>query len=280
MRGLNFDSGFANNAVVILDGLKSSDLQTARHLCEELGDLAYTTATPYCSMVRVGSRIELLSALEKIRNDCVEGVRPIIHIEAHGNKLGIAVGDNQEEVGWSELGLSLGKINKVAENNLGIVMAGCYGLYAISPIRITQPSPYYFLIGSDNEVPAGVIDGVMKMFYRVLFQSNSLRSAMVQVSEQFKQYHVEEFFCKSFARYMKRACTGKGGAARVETLVSGAFERGTPRNRGNLRKLRKSAKQFIKPSKATFDKYAKVFMHGRYAITYEQLFAFVVGHNA
>jgi hypothetical protein len=281
MHALTFDSGFSNNAVFILDGLKSSELQTAKHLHDELLDLAYTTTTPYCSIFRIGTRAELFSVLEEIKKYCVEGIKPIIHIEAHGRKdSGIAVGDNQEVVSWIELSACLGKINKISKNNLGVIMAGCFGLYAISSIKITQPTPYYFLIGSDDEVKAGEIDEVMKRFYRVLFQSSSLRLSMEQIEERFKQFHAERFFCISFGRYIKRACLGKGRATRVENLVSGAIERGTPRNRENLRKLRKHAKQSIKPSKATFDRYAKIFMHGRYAITYEQLYAFVVNKNA
>lgn len=281
MRTLNFDSGFSNNAVFIIDGLKSSDLQTATHLHEELKDLAYTDTTPYCSIFRVTSRIELLSTLEEICNLSAQGFKPIVHIEAHGHKdTGITVGDNEEIIGWNELTASLGQINNIAKNNLGVVMASCFGLYAISTIDITQPSPYYFLIGSDNEVPAGQIDDLMKNFYKTLFTSNSLNLAMQHVPESFKQFHVEKFFCISFGRYIKHRCIGKGGAARLEALVSSAFERGMPRNRDNLRKLRKSAKKMIKPSKATFDKYANVFMHGRYVITFEQLLAFLIENNA
>lgn len=66
MRALIFDSVFSNNTVFILDGLMSSDLQTARHLNEELKDLAYKTDTPYCSLIRISSRSELFLILDQI----------------------------------------------------------------------------------------------------------------------------------------------------------------------------------------------------------------------
>lgn len=276
MNALTFDSRFTNNAVYILDGLKSSELQTAQHLYEELGDLKYETETPYCSIIPIASRAELFSALDQIREFCVEGVRPIIHIEAHGGKsTGIVLGNNEEQVSWGELAIRLGKINEATTNNLGVVMAGCFGLYAIQPITITKPSPFYFLIGSDEKVLAGEIDDVMKKFYRVLFQSNSLQIAMKQVDERFKQFHVEKMFCVAFGRYIKQQCIGQGRRARVEKLLSELVENGMPRNRENLRNSRRTLKQLVRPSKAAFDKYAKLFMHGRYAITYEQLYAFV-----
>lgn len=276
MTGLTFDSRFSNNAVYILDGLKSSELQTAKHLYEELIDLKYEIETPYCSIVSVSSRAKLFSELDQIQYRCTAGIRPIIHIEAHGGiNTGIVLGDNEEQVTWAELAKCLGKINEVTTNNLGVVMAGCFGLYAIQPIKITKPSPFYFLIGSDEKVSAGEIDDVMKKFYRVLFQSNSLQTAMNEVDERFKQFHVEKMFCVAFGRYIKQQCIGKGRSARVEKLLSELVDNGMPSNRENLRNSRKKLKQLVKPSKAAFEKFAKVFMHGRYAITYEQLYAFV-----
>lgn len=218
----------------------------------------------------------MFTALDQIRGLCVEGIRPIIHIEAHGGKnTGIVLGDNEEKVSWAVLATHLRRINEATTNNLGVVMAGCFGLYAIQPIKITKPSPFYFLIGSDEKVSAGEIDDVMKNFYRVLFQSNSLQTAMNEVDERFKQFHVEKMFCVAFGRYIKQQCIGKGRQARVEKLLSGLVENGMPRNRENLRSSRKKLKQLVKPSKAAFEKFANVFMHGRYAITYEQLYAFI-----
>lgn len=276
MNALTFDSLFSNNAVYILDCLKSSELQTARHLFEEISDLRYETETPYCKIVRITSSAKLFSELDDIRKLCLEGVKPIIHIEAHGGMTsGITVGDNQEQVSWAALSNALGKINNATKNNLGVVMAGCFGLYAIKPIKISEPSPFYFLIGSENEVTAGEIDEAMKKFYRALFQSSSLENAMKQVDERFKQFHVEKMFCVSFGRYIKQQCIGSGRAARVDKLLSELVKDGMPPNRENLRKTRKKLKQLVKPSKASFEKFANLFMHGRYSITYEQLYAFV-----
>lgn len=173
---------------------------------------------------------------------------------------------------WAELTSSLGKINAATKNNLGVVMAGCYGIYAIEPIKIANPSPFYFLIGSENEVTAGEIDRVMKKFYKVLFQSGALPIAMREVGEQFLQFHVEKMFCIAFDRYYNHHCIGKGRTARIEGLVTEAMTK-LGSNRKHLRTIRKSLKQQVKPDKATFHRFANKFMHGRYRITYEQVVA-------
>ncbi|GHU36398.1 hypothetical protein AGMMS50256_32940 [Betaproteobacteria bacterium] len=208
-----------------------------------MSDLKYETETPYCSIVSVASRSELFTALDHM------------------------------QVSWAELASYLGKINKATKNNLGVVMASCFGLYAIKAIKITEPSPFYFLIGSDEKVLAGEIDSVMKKFYRVLFQSCSLQIAMKEVDEKFKQFHVEKMFCIVFGNYISQQCIGKGRNSRIENLLSELVRNGMPRE--NLRSYRKQLKQLVKSNKADFDKYANLFMHGRYSITYEELYAFV-----
>lgn len=145
MNDLTFDSSFSNNAVYILDGLASSELQTARRLDEELSDLKHETETPYCSILRTDSRSSFFSALGEIESLCIDSVRPIIHIECHGDmNTGITVGDQREKITWDELVDCLRDVNKASKNNLGIVMAGCFGLHAIRPIVITKLSPFYF----------------------------------------------------------------------------------------------------------------------------------------
>ncbi|RRW54962.1 hypothetical protein [Pseudomonas moraviensis] len=280
MNDLTFDSSFSNNTVYILDGLTSSELQTARHLSEGLSDLKYEIETPYCSIIRTDSRSSFFTALSEIKSLCIDGIRPIIHIECHGDmNSGITIGDKKEKIAWDELVDSFREVNKATKNNLGIVMAGCFGLHAIKPITITKPSPFYFLIGSEGEISAGEIDEAMKSFYRALFQSDSLQTAMGQIDKRFKQFHAEKMFCISFGRYIKQKCIGKGRNARVENLLSELFENGIPRNRESLRRYRKELKQLTRPNKAAFQKFADIFMHGRYAITYEQLHTFVTQKN-
>lgn len=279
MRALIFDSKFLNNAVFILDGLKSSDYQTATHLHDELLDLALKNQAPYCQKRVTRSRIDLFAALDEIRDLCREGVKPIIHIEAHGipdaPDSGIVFGDDEEFVTWDELARRLGEINRITKNNTGVVMAACFGLYAITPITIYKPAPFYFLIGNDQLIEARAIDECMKKFYRVLFETDSLAAAMNQIEKRFKQFHVEKFLCIALGRYIKKFSMGRGADERIERYVSKRVEQGVVTNRESLRNARKEAKAMVRDRKGLFVRYARIFMHNRYAITFEQLMAFV-----
>jgi len=279
-----FTSQFSNNAVIILDALSDTDLQTARRLSDDLLCLTLSDGTPYCRYVRIESADELLDALETIRHECERNLKPIIHFEAHGSKEeGLQIGASGEYVSWQEISDQLVKINSITKNNLGIVMAACFGLYAISPIKLTSKAPFYFLIGASNDVSAGYIDEAMCRFYRKLFDLRSLDDAMTEVDNEFKQFHSERFFCVSFGKYIRRACMGRGAANRVERLVSKVFDSGTPRNRENLRKIRRSAKTFVKSSQRQHDAFARLarnFLHGRVSMSFEDFENFVKGSAA
>lgn len=271
-----FESRFSNNAVVVLDALRSSDMQTARRLEEELSQLKNEDGTAYCRIIKTTNKQSFISALHSIGVECQRGLKPILHIEAHGDKVtGLEIGDGQEIITWQELEDELAKINKYTGNNLGVVLATCWGLYALSPLKIANPSPYYFLVGPDRIVSAGYINDQMQEFYKVLFVSSSLDAAMGKVAQEFKQYHSEQFFHRVFATYLRKACMGKGAARRVERLLSGAIKGGAPNNRETRRRIRKSAKDFVKPSKESFARRAHHFLHGKVSVTYESLFQFV-----
>lgn len=275
---LTFASRFGNNALLVVDALGDSDLQTARHLFDDIQPMAEVKRTAYCRYYKVATSAELSDLLREILEQCKAGLKPILHIEAHGDKEGgLQIAATGEMISWDTLLPLFQEINKATKNNLGVVLAACFGLHAIKPLRIEQPCPFYFLIGADDPVPAGYIDDSMRLFYRELIQSNSLDRAMEKIDARFRQFHSEKFFYVTFAKYMKRTCMGPGAQQRVESLITGAFERGVVHNRETLRMLRKNAKVLVKSQEHAFNKRAVEFLHGRRSVTYEEFQRFVRG---
>jgi hypothetical protein len=274
---MNFISGFRNNSVFILDGLRSDDLQTARHLYEDIVDSAPESARPYCRYAETKSCAALSAALDDIESLCRSaGIKPILQFEAHGDKeFGLLLGDDQEAVPWSDLVKRIADINVITENNTGVVLAACEGMYAVSPITIKRPTPFYFLIGSEAKVKAGYIDQQMRCFYQKLLATQELAVAMTCLEERFLQYHCERFLAVVYARYINRRLVGKGKRDYVELMVSTAFDAGAPRTPENLKKLRKAAKDFASSSDERFQAVAKFFLHGRVSFQYDDIVAFV-----
>lgn len=277
---LTFTSRFKNNALVIIDALGDTDLQTAIHLRDAIDDATSVSRPTYCNYFKVRSSAELFTILDDLTDRSKAGLLPILHIEAHGDKeRGLEISTTGEMVHWDSLLPSLQAINKASRNNLGVVLAACFGLYAIKPLNIEEPCPFYFLIGPDEPVSAGDIDDMMKHFYLELGRTNSLDKAMKKVDTQFKQFHAEKFFYITFAKYMKRACIGTGAQRRVEHLVTMAAEGGAISNRASLRVIRKNARTFVRSQEHVFNRRAALFLHGRRSVSFVELQSFVRGDS-
>jgi len=274
-----FSSRFVNNAVFVIDLLAPTDLQTARRLSEDLDPLKMSDGSPYCHYNKVSSVAELKALLTWIETLCHQGLRPIVHFEAHGSQNdGLRVGASREWISWAEISEQLLSINSITKNNLGVVMASCFGFYAISSITIKRPVPFYFLIGSTTEVSSGYIQENMVGFYRDLFDQRALDDVMAHIESQFQQFHSEKFFCISFGKYFKQKCVGSGASRRVENMITTVFASGVPQSREKLRALRRSAKALVKSSKRQKDDFYKVaryFLHGKVSMDFDAFERFV-----
>ncbi|KJS38135.1 MAG: hypothetical protein VR70_11130 [Rhodospirillaceae bacterium BRH_c57] len=275
MSHLKFETQFANNAIIIVDGLKSTDLQTARRLHEDLLDfqMASEGQETLVHLEKVSNRQELIAFLACLVPACETGLRPIIHLECHGDKvMGLGVGDDQERVSWAELFDLLSRINIITKNNTGVVMATCQGFYALMPLTINQPCPFCFLIGSQEIVPAGVFGSQMIEFYKILYRTGQLELAMAQLDEQFKQFLAEKFFAVMWGRLLKKHGVGKGLRTRQDRLVATVLDE--VRRSGktpNVKAVRSFAKKVAPPRRETFDAYANKFLHGKSSLNFNDI---------
>lgn len=277
MSALNFITEAAYNAIFIFDCLRSTEMQTARRLEEDLKDLEHGLDTSNICRWDIGNREEFISALDEINEYCLKGLKPIIHIECHGDiAKGISIGNQQEIISWYDLCEKLRQINISCNNNLGVVMAGCYGLYAISKIRHDKPCPFFFLVGTQHLVSAGDLLSQMKKFYEALFVRGSLTFAMRQLDSRFESFLAERVFCISFARYCRKFCMGKGLRDRVDRLITEMINEGRIQKR-DISSTRKNFKSWAKPNEAAFRKFAGIFLHGRYNLRWKECRALIYG---
>jgi len=268
---LEVDCSFQNNATIILDCLASTDLQTARRLHEDLvyldGGINYR---------KIDSIETLLKVLERLKQDCKSGMLPIIHIEAHGDSSqGIQIGDNKEIFAWKTLVDELRKINILTRNNTGVILAACKGLHAILQVKIFQPTPFAFLIGSQHTVSAGDFDKYMRLFYETLVKSGSVATAMNKLPDNMELFHSEKFFLIAIGKHFKQYM-GKRFLSNAEKMVSKVRK---THNRHDLRFIRSTLKADLKPSKARYVDFTNRFLHGKVTVSYEDFMDFLRGNK-
>lgn len=260
---------------MIIDALGPSDLQTAKHLYDDLLHIRDERGVLYVHYRSAPDRATLFSVLEEVRFMCLDGFRPILHFEGHGTeKDGFAVGVMQERVSWLELGAILSSINLITRNNLGVVMAACYGFFQFDAVNIEEPCPFNIFIAPPSEVKAGFLNDRMPVMYRTLFQTRSLKRALECLDKSFIQFHAESFFCLAFASYLKNHCMGRTASTRQENMLTRATNAGLVQNRDRRRELRKQFKALIRKPEEHFYRMARRFLHGQRTVRFQDLEVF------
>ncbi|MDB0544269.1 hypothetical protein LBW62_23700 [Ralstonia solanacearum] len=271
-----FTSKFANNAVIVLDCLRDDDLQTGLAVYNNLRDLHdYSGHDCVIEHVRIADPGDLRIALERIRQRCLAGLLPILHFECHGDKVkGLEIGTQQIPFSWAALEGLLRPINVACEGNLGVVMAVCEGLYAITPLRLHRHAPFYFLLGTQDAIRQGALADQLPRFYEVLFTTGDLDRALEQVPSC-RPFHAEKLLAVSVAGYIRNACMGRGKSERQEQLLTGTkWLLGGFRDDEQLRELRANLKGQMRDHLAPelLERYAAPFLGKRQcSFTFEDL---------
>ena len=216
--------------------------------------------------VAITSRADLNGYLDELARSAKErGIKPFIHFDTHGNKdEGLRIAAEDVFVSWEELAEKLTTINVHTQNNLAVVGATCFGLYAIKPLSINTPTPFYLLLAPKEEVGVGYLETNVPNFYRCLFELGDVDEAHTRhLSGKFSYFHCEKMLFVVIARYIAQQCKGKGGAARRERLLTEILSLDTENRIDDLSTTRKQLKAQMRPDQRLVDRYAEKFLIGR-----------------
>ncbi|CAG9183954.1 hypothetical protein [Cupriavidus pampae] len=217
------DTPIHHNAIIVLDGLKPTDMQVD-YLMSELIHLHHyregKPIKPGTQRIEVRTRARLLQALGAIAQACRQtGLQPILHLECHGGAdVGITLGAEQEVVSWDELTALLRHINVGANCNLGVVMAGCHGMAAIEPVTLDMPTPFLWLVGHDEIVAQGDLRIGLPRFYQTLWRTGELTTAVAEL-EDFRWYNAERFLHDELDALHKSTGSNRRATALTDQLL-------------------------------------------------------------
>lgn len=254
MADFTFAARFALNSIFIIDGIGPNDPVRGNHLLyENLRDLKmeFPDLLQHVDRRVVENGAQLLDTIREIAEmSRTLGLRPIVHIECHGTEEGLRVGAAGELLPWPLLEPVFRQLNLATGCNLGVVMVVCHGLFALKPVKITRPAPFYFLLGSQDELYSVDIRAEMPEFYRTLCETHDLDRAIARV-RSCKHFIAEHLVVHALGRLIKNALTGKGRAKRIEHAVTLANWQlaALPREqrREHMRQVRKNAKAASRP---------------------------------
>lgn len=215
------------NKLWVIESLPQGELRTGKNLFDNQLDKAKSAHQDLdVEFTNPMTKSDLIEVLEKIKNEALSGIYPMIHFECHGCKegLGTACGDL---VKWDEIREILIEINRSTKLNLMIVIAACNGAHLIKVSNKLDAAPFWAMIGPNVEVTAGQLQNNFGQFYESFFFDLNGDKAITILNEgathQDRTYHFYSaagIFSKAFREYYKNHCVGKGKKVRVEHLVS------------------------------------------------------------
>lgn len=280
---MQLDSGFSCDTIIWLTSLPDAEQGPSRRMVEDMESLPAQFGVGF-QRLHVHCVSKLAGLLDELTHHATERqMRPLLHFDMHGNKKqGLHISGSNEYFSWVELAECLRRLNTATGNNLCVVGAACFGLRAIMPVKLDQPTPFFLLLAPENEVSVGFLEKNVPAFYRELFHSGSIdRAYSCYLSDEFKYFHCEKMLFIVIARYILEGCKGKSGEARRERLLTEVFMQGKEKTEENLKDVRRKIKEELRPNQAFLDRYVKTFLINRTcSFNMDQLLTFVNGYGS
>jgi hypothetical protein len=261
---MEIPSGLTMNSLIWLTSPRPDDEGWTARIIEDVDTICRANGVPF-QVYTVPSRALLEDTFDKIADAARQGCRPVLHIDMHGSiEHGLEIAGSKEFMSWPALAGKLRGINMATGNNTCVIAASCFAFHAIKQVSITQASPFFLLVAPEDKATVGFLEAKTAAFYAELFSTLDIMQAIANhLTPAMKTFHCERMFMIGLARYILRYCIGKGGAERRESLLTDSVAVAKPRTQGDMRALRKSIKNAIKPDQALVDKFAAVFLAGK-----------------
>ena len=235
-------SGFQMSHLVVVRSLSVDEPDTASHIVEyvsglgAVGDLGITVEQIDCD--GPGAFVEALNGLE--RRASLSGLKPIIHVECHGDAHTGLHFRNGQDLSWPDLSAGLARLNAATGFNLVAVFSACFGAHFLGQMDVSVPAPCLVLVAPTDEVWPDELMAGYRDFYRVLFNSSDAGAAVTSLSGRrlttgaWFAKHAELWFVEVVRRYLVDQCSRAALETRAQSLAQRAAANGVHKNTAQL----------------------------------------------
>lgn len=141
-----------------------------------------------CELININGQYQWQNAWKRIRRECQRGVKPMIHIIAHGKQKGLVIA-GYKELPWCYVLKQFRKVNNLSQKELCVTMNVCYAGCCISNLFTSNELPFEFLLATPDPVSMNVFNTTkiaqhpFVIFYTTMISSRSIDKAL----KRFKQ---------------------------------------------------------------------------------------------
>lgn len=272
---LTISETLQTNAIVWIHSLPEQEMGPTRRILEDLEGLASVGGFPI-SIYAVHNRAELSELFMQLTAMAEQGLRPVLHVDAHGTVAeGLLLSPSGERVGWSEVIDDLRALNVAKANNLTCIFALCFGLHLYRQVSLKRPVPAYLFCAPPEEISVGFLEAQTLAFYREMNRTSNVTAAFqATLGGVMQSFHRQGLFFQSLLRYIRTYCIGRMRQDRLERMVTAVLRRDGIANPSStqLKQARREIREFLKPSQKVIDLFAPSFLIGRApAFTYADL---------
>ncbi|RWO29677.1 MAG: hypothetical protein EOS10_22855 [Mesorhizobium sp.] len=272
---LTISEPLQTNAIVWIHSLPEREMGPSRRVLEDLEGLASAGGFPVFAYA-VGDRAELRELFRQLRTQAEQGLRPVLHVDAHGTDAdGLLLAPSGEHVGWAEIIEDLRALNVATANNLTCIFALCFGLHLYKQVSLKRPVPSYLFFAPPEETSVGFLEAQTLAFYREMNRTSNVTAAFdATLGAAMQSFHCQGLFLQSLLRYISTYCIGRLRQDRLERMVTAVLQRDGIVNPSSaqLKQARRKIRESLKPGQKVIDVFAPSFLIGRApAFTYADL---------
>jgi hypothetical protein len=211
------------NALVVIESLSPKETSTGALLLQMLdGSLPIGS-----QLVHVQTAEELFGVLASVEQNArtVSAWRPVLHLEMHGDaaKQGLVLA-SREFVKWEGLCDAVRRVNVAVRNSLVLVLGTCHGASVLAGVASApfQRSPFYGVIGPDDQIYDGYLPAGFNAFYRSLCETRDFAVAVDSLRArsllEYGGYDTAQLF-RMALRAFENLATGASLSERAERIA-------------------------------------------------------------